>query len=184
MDIDIEKIKRRLAEVTRDLEKVNAERGYCMLKQKRIDPELCANAAAMVVDEATEFIVAVADLLLKTNEFPDLRSDAEIVAKIERWIDLLGVAMRMDSLHDNEVYWRYKNVDGDCILLSASLHCLIRDKAENARRGFTPLCEANYLTESLAEIIAKTKGFECFEYDYSAIIAENKEWSRLAEGER
>lgn len=178
MAIDYEKIKRELDARDRELEK--ATEGYCMIEQPKIDAELCANAAAIVVDEASEFIVAVADLLLKANEFPDLQSDAEIVAKIERWIDLLGVAMRMDSLHDNEVYWHYKNVDGDCILLSASLHCLIRDKAENVRRGFTPLGEANYLTESLAEIIAKTKGFERFEYDYGAIIAENKEYIALA----
>lgn len=184
MDIDIEKIKRRLAEVTRDLEKVNAERGYCMLKQKPIDPELCANAAAMVVDEATEFIVAVADLLLNTNEFPDLRSDAEIVAKIERWIDLIKVAWRLDTLRREEVYWRYSHVDHDCFLLGPALLCLIRDKEENARRGYTPLKVANYLTESLYKVRMNLQGFKRFEYDYSAIIAENKEWSRLAEGER
>lgn len=158
MDIDIQKIKRRLAEVTRDLDKVNAERGYCMLKQQPIDPELCANAAAMVVDEATEFIVAVADLLLKANEFPDLRSDAEIVAKIERWIDLLKTASRMDSLNDDEVLWRYQLLDFDCLLLAEALQCLIRDKVENARRGFTPLNVADCLTQSLAEIITKTEG--------------------------
>lgn len=178
MAIDYEKIKRELE--ARDKELAEATEGYCMIEQPKIDPELCANAAAIVVDEASEFIVAVADLLLKANEFPDLRSDAAIVAKIERWIDLLGVAMRMDSLNDDEVYRRYKHVDGDCLLLSASLHCLIRDKVENARRGFTPLKEANYLAESLAEIIAKTKGFERFDYDYSEIIAENNEYIALA----
>lgn len=178
MDIDYEKIKRELE--ARDKELAEATDGYCMIEQPKIDAKLCANAAAIVVEDASDFIVAVADLLLKTNEFPDLRSDAEIVAKIERWIDLLGVAMRMDSLNDDEVYRRYKHVDSDCLLLSASLHCLIRDKAENARRGFTPLGVANYLTKELTDIIEKTNGFERFEYDYGAIIAENKEYIALA----
>lgn len=173
MNIDLEKIN---AELDRDVALLGVD---CAIEAP-LDAELCANAAAIVVEEASDFIVAVADLLLKANEFPDLQSDAEIVAKIERWIDLLGVAMRMDSIHDDEVYWRYKHIDGDCLLLSASLHCLIRDKAENARRGFTPLKEANYLAESLAEIIAKTKGFERFDYDYGVLIAENNEYIALA----
>ncbi|WP_102693829.1 hypothetical protein [Rummeliibacillus pycnus] len=182
MDIDIQKIKRRLAEVTRDLDKVNEERGYCMLEQSPIDPELCVNAAAIVVDEASEFIVAVADILLKTNDFPDLRSDDEIVAKIERWLDLIWVGCRMDSLRREEVYWRYKHVDGDCLLLVPVLHCLIRDKSENIRRGWTPLKLANLLTQPLARARMNLQGYERFEYDYSAIIDENKEYRRLAKG--
>ena len=180
MKINYEKIKRELD--ARKKELAEAKEGYCMIGQPKIDASLGANAVVVVRDEASDFIVAVADVLLKGNEFPDLQSDDEIVARIKRWVDLLGVAIRIDSLNDDEVYWRYKYIDSDCLSLSVSLHCLIRDKRENARRGFTPLKVSNYLAESLGEIIKKTKGIERFEYGYSAIIAENKEYRSLAKG--
>ena len=142
-----------------ELKKLNTELATIDTEDKLIQlaPEQCIEAVKVFINEASEFVVSVADLLFKTNAFQQLHEDSEIKEKIERWIKLLNTATRLDSLNDEEVYWRYMMIDLDCLLLAEDLRCLIRDKVDNAQRGYTPLKLANNLTTSMSEVVRKVK---------------------------
>lgn len=164
MNIDIDKIRRKMAELKREREENDLQRGYCRLVQPPIDADLAKNAAAQFYDEAAEFLLSVCELMLESGELLELGADHEIKTKIERWIDLIWVMGRAPDILDKHT------------LFIPLLHCLLRDKDTNIKAGWTPIKLAGVLTSQLKLMHSRLIGFRQFYYDYSEIIDETKKW--------